>query len=279
MGCLFEVGVVNHITWVVVLISVASGVEVSAIYVAIVSLIATCCVCTLGFCLLKIDQLWPRYSSSIADERIEFKRACRAIVVVVVMHVMANSGGLFFLGLFWWRLAQATILFTNLVNLIISPRLSGRFKDGDETGFQQVLRKGCLIVFAINIPVLIVIALASPIILQLMGSQYVPYWPILSLLAIGQAINVVAGLAPTVLCMTGLERLWSKVSFYNATFAIALTVALSYYFGAIGAAVGASVYQASQSWLAAITVKIQHGYWTIPPLPWMAMRRMVGRSG
>ena len=172
------------------------------------------------------------------------------------------------------RLAQATILFTNLVTLIISPRLSGRYESGDQSGFRQVLRKGCLIVFAINFPVLITISITSPVIMRLMGPAYVPYWPILSMMAIGQAINIVAGLAPTVLCMTGLEKMWSRLSFYNASVGIVATVVMSYYFGAFGAAIAASVYQATQSWVAAITVRLKHGYWTIPPVPWAVMARM-----
>lgn len=284
MGCLLEVGVVNHIAWVTVLVFKVCGMEISAVRVAIVLLCAAIFVCGVGLLLLKRNNLWPRKDASIAHQKAEFQQACRAIVIVVIMHLMASNGGLFFLGLFWnasevavfsapARLAQATLLFTNLVTLIISPRLSGRYESGDQQGFQQVLRKGCLIVFAINFPVLILISIGSPWIMQLMGSTYVPYWPILSIMAIGQAVNIVAGLAPTVLCMTGMEKLWSRLSFYNASVGILVTVALSYYFGAFGAAIGASTYQATQSWLAAVTVKLQRGYWTIPPLRWSGLKQ------
>ena len=288
-GCLLEVGTVNHITWMTVLILKFSGVEISAVLVAIISLCAACVVCVFGLSMLKIWNLWPKFEKSLISQRSEFQQACRAMVFVVLMHLMANNGGLFFLGLFWdtsevavfsapARLAQATILFTNLVTLIISPRLSGRYEAGDLAGFRQVLRKGCLIVFAINFPVLIAISITSPWLMQLMGNTYVPYWPILSMMALGQAINIVAGLAPTVLCMTGLEKLWSKISFYNASVGIIVTVVLSYYFGAIGAAIGASTYQATQSWVAAIMVRMRHGYWTIPPMPLAILARFMKRS-
>ena len=282
VGCLLEVGAVNHITWVTVLILKYSGFEISAVRVAIISLCSACFICGLGLVLLKAGNLWPKFDTTLNHQRSEFKQACRAMVFVVLMHLMANNGALFFLGLFWSpsevavfsapaRLAQATILFTNLVTLIISPRLSGRYEAGDQSGFRQMLRKGCLIVFATNVPVLLIISVTSPWVMQLMGPNYVPYWPILSMMAIGQAINIVAGLAPTVLCMTGLEKLWSKISFYNASVGIVVTVLLSYYFGAFGAAVGASTYQATQSWVAAIAVRMKLGYWTIPPVPLGAM--------
>lgn len=287
-GCLLEVGVVNHLTWMTVLVLKFAGIDISAVLVAMISLCGVIIVCGIGLLLLKINDLWPKYEATIAGQRSEFQQACRAMVFVVIMHLMANSGGLFFLGLFWnssevavfsapARLAQATILFTNLVTLIISPRLSGRYESGDQSGFRQVLRKGCLIVFAINFPVLIVIALSSPWIMKLMGATYVPHWPILSMMAIGQALNIVAGLAPTVLCMTGLEKLWSRLSFYNTSVGVVVTIVLSYYFGAYGAAVGASTYQATQSWVAAFTVRIKHGYWTTPPLPWHGLKRLLIR--
>ena len=96
IGCLLEVGAINHVTWISVLILKFSDVEISTVLVAIISLCAACLICGLGLLLLKTGDLWPKFDKSLAHQRSEFKIACRAMVFVVLLHLMANNGGLFF---------------------------------------------------------------------------------------------------------------------------------------------------------------------------------------
>lgn len=287
-GFVFEVGTVNHLTWIAVVLLSSSQLAVSVTTVAIISLVFTTIICIAGLLLLKHRGMWPQNNEQMRSEKKAFLQTCHATVAIVVMQMLANNGGVFFLGVLWnqqevaifsapARLAMATILFTNLVTLVISPRLSGHFESGDDAGFHQILRKGCLIVFTTNFPILILIAAFAPQVMVLMGDSYVKFWPILTIIAIGQAIGVVAGLAPTVLCMTGLERTWSRVTFFNTTLCILLTALLSYFWGAIGAAVGAATYQASQNWVAAVLVRYYHNYWTVPKLKCSSVKAIFSR--
>lgn len=280
-GFMFEVGAVNHLIWIGIMLLTFYDPDISLTQVGVVSLVSTLAVCGAGMVLLVQRGIWPKHNPAMLVERKEFLKTCRATVSIIVMQMLANSGGVFFLGMLWGkqevaffnapaRLAMATILFTNLVTLLISPRLSGHYEAKDEPGFQRILSKGCLIIFCTNFPTLLTIALASPWIMILMGDNYLEHWPILSVIAIGQAIGVIAGLAPAVLCMTGLEKQWSRATFLNTSVCILITALLSYVWGAMGAAIGAATYQATQNWVAAFMVHNYHGYW---PLPGLTLKR------
>ena len=99
-----------------------------------------------------------------------------------------------------------------------------------------------------------------------MGPNYAEHYVLLSIMAAGQLIGIIAGLAPTVLCMTGYEKQWSKLTTYNAGTCVVVSAVLCYFLGALGAAIGTAMYQATQSWAAAFLVKRIHGFWTIPGL-------------
>ncbi len=287
-GIFFEVGTVHHLTWIAIVFLSISQLGISVKTVAITTFVCTTLVCMAGLLLLKQKRLWPQYNEQMQGEKRAFLQACQATAIIVVMQMLANNGGVFFLGVLWnqqevavfsapARIAMATILFTNLVTLIISPRLSGHYEAGEELGFQQMLQKGCLVVFATNFPTLISIGVFAPQIMILMGDSYVKFWPILTIIAVGQSVGVIAGLAPTVLCMTGMERIWSRVTFCTTMFCIFLTALLSYSWGATGAAIGAATYQASQNWVAAITVRYYHQYWTVPRISLGKLRRILSR--
>ena len=276
-GSLFEVGSVNHLIWLTVGAMTLLNFEVTAFHVACILLACSVGVFAFGLYLLNHTQLWPKRSKQTKEHYEEFTYSCRSVVVIVIMQMLANMGGIFFLGLLWGdkevaiyaaplRLATATIMLTTIVTQVISPRLSGLFKAGEHKLFRQTLTRGTLAVVGVNIPLLTIIAAAAPWIMQLMGPKYIADWPLLSTIAVGQIIGITAGLAPTVLCMTGLENLWSKVTICNGIVCIALTVLLCYLWGAMGAAIGTAYYQASQTWLAAIIVKKRFGYWPVPNL-------------
>lgn len=280
-GFLFEIGSVNHLTWVGVLLLTLSDSDISLNQVGIVSLISTLGVCSAGMALLVRRGIAPKFNSTMLEEKTAFLKTCQATVAIIVMQMLANTGGVFFLGMLWnkqevaffsapARLAMATILFTNLVTLVVSPRLSGHYESNDEDGFHRILSKGCQIIFFTNFPTLLTIAVLSPWIMTLLMPSYIEHWPILSIIAVGQAIGVIAGLAPAVLCMTGLEKEWSRATFVNTTSCILLTALSSYYLGAMGAAIGAATYQATQNWVAASMVYKHHKYW---PLPSLAFKR------
>ena len=140
-GAMFEVGSCNILTAICVVLLVLTGRVVSTIDVALVLMVCTVAVFSVGLLTLKLRGLWPKISQEIASTRKEFNDSCRQMSVICMMQLLANSGGIFFLGLVWndaevaiyaapAKLAAATILLTNVVILVIAPRLSGHYKAG-----------------------------------------------------------------------------------------------------------------------------------------------------
>jgi len=283
---LFEIGAVNHVSLLAIVGLVCAGRNVNVLDVSIVMLVCSFLVCGLGFGMLHRNAIWPQRTDTLDGDYSEFISTCRSVVAIMIMHMMANMGGVFFLGLTWGnsevalfsaplRLATASILLTTIVASVIAPRLSGLYKTGDTKQFHQLLRRGSFAVCGVNIPLLVAIAICAPWVMQIMGSKYIEAWPLLSVIAVGQIVGSLASLAPTVVCMTGDEHLWSIVMICNGTVCILVTAILCYSMGAMGAAIGTAIYQASQNWLAATIVKYRFGYWAIPN-PFTIRASMVG---
>ena len=274
-GSMFEVGTINHLTWITVVgLTYFYSQEISAVDVAKIIPICSLLVCGVGLWMLHRSGMWPKQTEAIQDDRPEFLDACRSNTVIYIMQMLANLGGVFFLGLTWnneevaifsapIRLATATILLTTIVMLIVAPRLSGLHKSGETEKFKRTLRWGCVTVAAINVPILLTLAISAPWVMMIMP-KYADHWYLLSIICIGQMIGIIAGLAPTVMIMTGNDRLWSRAVVCNSAVCVTACAVLCYFFGALGAAIGSALYQASLNWVAAVLVRKKLGYWTIP---------------
>ena len=104
------------------------------------------------------------------------------------------------------KLVSLVLLGLVSANLLIAPKLSPMFKNGDIQGMKKLIRNNNFVVAGITfVPVLIIVFFAEQI-LAVFGPQYVPAALSLRVLMIGQAVSVFCGPVVLTSTMTGLQK-------------------------------------------------------------------------
>ncbi len=196
-------------------------------------------------------------------------------VVVAGAQFLGNWSGVFFLQFFQDESAVALfsaarrtsllpLLLLSVVVAICSPKLAGLFQAAEMKDFRSLVHRSALVVCLVNVPVLLIMALGAPWGMQLFGSEYQSHWILLTILASGQLVGAVTGIATGVMGMVGEQQLLRKISIISAVIAVLLAAFLSASFGVIGAAIAGALYAAGQSAAVAIAVRHKIGYLPIP---------------
>jgi O-antigen/teichoic acid export membrane protein len=274
LGSLFEVGTVG--TGVAIVMSVAhfAKIPVDGTTASIALLVCSIGLAIAGFAAMSLSGIGPRRDDNLQVDRAEFSTYCRDNAVIQLFQILANWGAAFYLYLFWTaeeaadftgpaRFAAVSILLMNIVVYVTAPRMAGLRASGSNDALRRLIQRSSIMVAAATTPMLAILMVGSPWVLMLLGPKYVDAWPVLSLIAGGQLIGILAGLAPTVLLMSGYESQWKTASLISISFCIVLTGVLSYFYGAIGAAIGTALFQAVNNWVAAFLVHRNLGYWML----------------
>lgn len=146
-------------------------------------------------------------------------------------------------GLF--RVAQRgalLILFAlQAVNISIAPTVAEMFTKGERRRLQRLISKSILAALAIALPTALVLILGGKWIIPFVfGSSYAPAYYPLTILCIGQLINVGMGSVGLILNMAGLEHYTARGVAIAAFANLAFNVILIPYFGTVGAAIATS---------------------------------------
>lgn len=192
--------------------------------------------------------------------------------------VIGNWCGLFFLELWGesaevggfsaaMRVAMLPMLLQNIVVTIASPRLAGLHEQRDEQSLRTLVGRASLLLFASTFPVLVLLSVAAPWALAIFGSEYRHAWPLLSIVAAGQLVGTVTGISTAVMGMVGEQRLIRKIGLISSCVSILLSAALTFQFGATGAALAAASYATTQALLVAIAAWHKLGFATLPTIP------------
>lgn len=275
LGAVFETGTISQCTAIVMLAMFALGWDIRFLLVAQVLCFCAFALLLVGGFTLYLTNLLPKHDVRIADRYPDFISSCKNVLAVALLQLLANWGAIIFLYLFAdasevanysgpARFAMATTLLLSIVILVLSPRLAGLHAIKEFEELQRLAKQGTLIVSIATMPILLVFILASRQVLSLLGDSYQDQWPVLSVIAVGQMVGVLGYVGPTLLLMTGRERQWRRAMMATSGFCIVATAVLSFYFGAVGAAFGTALYQATQSWVAISLVRRTFGFWILP---------------
>jgi O-antigen/teichoic acid export membrane protein len=272
LGSVFEVGSVGTGVAIVTGLAYFAEYPVDGTLASIALLVCSIGLAIAGFAAMFWSGIGPQPFNHLKVDPLEFSTYCRDSAVIQSFQILANWGGSFYLYLFWTaeeaadftgpaRFATISILLMNIVVYVTAPRMAGLHGSGSNDALRQLIQRSSLIVAAATTPMLAILMVASPWFLKLLGPNFVDAWPVLSLIAGGQLIGTLAGLAPTVLLMAGLETQWKTASLLTISICVVLTGVLSYFYGAIGAAIGTALFQAVNNWVAALLVRRNLGYW------------------
>jgi len=161
------------------------------------------------------------------------------------------------------RTASLVSFILMIVNMVVAPRFAVFWKQERLSEMKSLAKwssRGCVL---ISTPLVIIIMSMSSEIMALFGDSYSNGAFYLSVLALGQYVNVVTGSVGYLLTMSGHERDYRQVTFSVGV----LTIGLSYFFivqfGALGAAIAAAVGLSLQNISALFLVKKRLGFFPI----------------
>ncbi|MGR5169862.1 polysaccharide biosynthesis C-terminal domain-containing protein [Vibrio owensii] len=163
--------------------------------------------------------------------------------------------------------AQRTSLLIGFVlitiNFVVAPMFASLYKEGKMDRLRNLSRLACRAnIAAATIPV-IVCVLFPEFVMQLFGKEFVAAAPLLIALSLGQLINVATGSVGFLLLMSGHEKTMKYITIVSGVVSILLLIALSQFYGVLGAAWAIAIGLAIQNLAALYFVKRYLGFFPV----------------
>lgn len=201
----------------------------------------------LGFSLVK-----GRFSAS------KIFASCVPLFWASAMNLVINWASFFFLsvwgtkaelGLFGTASRTALLMsFIHVaVNSIVAPKFADLYHRGDFTGLGDIARSSAGMLTVLSFPVLAVFLLFPSYVMNIFGESFMEGGTILSILAVGQFVNVATGSVGYLLIMSGNERAYRNNVSIAAALSVLLNLVLTPMYGLKGAAIATSLSIAFQN--------------------------------
>jgi O-antigen/teichoic acid export membrane protein len=127
------------------------------------------------------------------------------------------------------------------INSIIGPQVARFYRQGDLKQTQQLLTKSVRLSSLVSLPIILVLIVFGKFAIEvLFGKEYLPAYPLLVILSLGQAVNVLMGSVGLVLNMTNNEKYTLRALLITLFISVILLLVLIPIYSAIGAAIAVS---------------------------------------
>jgi O-antigen/teichoic acid export membrane protein len=154
---------------------------------------------------------------------------------------------------------QAVVLISlglSSINTIIMPNIARYYKQGDLLKTQELLTRSVRLSTMTSLPIIfMLVCFGDYFITNLFGDEFLPAYPILIILCLGQFFNVVMGSVGLVLNMTNNESSTLKILFFVFCANLFLFLILVPIYGVIGAAYSVSISYVLVNVITAMKVK------------------------
>jgi O-antigen/teichoic acid export membrane protein len=164
------------------------------------------------------------------------------------------------------RTATLTSFVLIAINSIAAPKFAALYRQGDMATLGRIARNSTKLMAGLAAPVLAIFVFFPRQVLSLFGAGFSGSPLVLSILAIGQFVNVITGSVGYLLTMCGYERLQRNNFAVCAGLSVLLNVLLVPRLGAVGAAIATAATLAVQMLIAAAIVWRKLGVITVPLL-------------
>lgn len=155
-----------------------------------------------------------------------------------------------------------------IVNSVVSPVIAEMYTKGRRKDLQEILRAAATTASIPAFVVVIVFTLfGSPILSLVYGEFYRDGVTVLTLLSLGQLVNVLAGSCGLVLMMTGFQASMMWITIVCGLLTVTGATLLVEQYGANGVATVAAVAMMTQNGLMLLFCKLKTGMWTHAKLP------------
>jgi O-antigen/teichoic acid export membrane protein len=187
------------------------------------------------------------------------------LFIVVMMSIIINWSPLLFLGI-WesnenigiYSAVSRTALLTSFVlvavNSIAAPKFAELYKQGDMKSLEKLAHNSARIMMLFASPILFIFLFTPEWVLGIFGKGFMQGGLVLSILAVGQFVNVATGSVGYLLTMSGNEKLMRNNLIVCALFGVVLSIVLIKSYGIVGAAIAGSVTLAIQNLIAVFLV-------------------------
>jgi len=207
-------------------------------------------------------QLWM-VSSSFQTK--DLLKSSIPLLWVASLNMLVNWTGTFVLGIWGTKedvglfsMASQTAMLTSLilssVNSISAPKFAELYKKKDMLALGVTARNTAKLMTLIASPMLLLFLVAPQWVMGLFGEEFQKGGVFLSILAIGQFVNVATGSVGYLLMMSGNEKMMRNNVAFIAIISIVLNALLVPLYGAIGAVIAAAVCLVLQNLIAAYMV-------------------------
>jgi len=136
------------------------------------------------------------------------------------------------------RIANVFIMILTGLHAYTLAHAANLYYSNKRAELQKLLRSIALVGLGFMLPLIVVIIVVGPWLLEIFGARFVSVYPTLLVLGIASFVRALCGPAPGVLLVTGHERLYSWVITVTTVARLALTAVLAAKYGAYGAAWG-----------------------------------------
>lgn len=164
------------------------------------------------------------------------------------------------------RTAMLTSFILNAVNSIVAPKFAELYAQKDYNSLSSLARKSAQLMTCLAAPVLLLFVIAPSWVLRLFGPSFVSGAGALSILAIGQFVNVATGSVGYLLMMSGHEKLMRNNILFSAGLNILLNSILIPKYGISGAAIATAVSLAMMNLISAGLIYWKLSISTLPIL-------------
>ncbi|MFP6788343.1 MAG: MATE family efflux transporter [Thalassolituus sp.] len=161
------------------------------------------------------------------------------------------------------RTATLTSFVLMVVNMVVAPRYARLWKEGNIARIQKLANWSTRGMILFVTPIVTVMIFYPEMIMRLFGSEFEKGARLLSIITVGQFVNVATGSVVYLLNMSGHERDFRRVTFFAGPLTIILALVFTHFWGVLGAASATAIGLSVQNLLALAMVKKRLGFWPI----------------
>jgi len=161
------------------------------------------------------------------------------------------------------RTAMLTSLILTSVNSISAPKFAELYKKKDMDALGATARNTAKLMTVVASPLLLLFLIAPQWVMGMFGEEFQKGGVLLSILAVGQFVNVATGSVGYLLMMSGNEKLMRNNVAFVAVMSVVLNVFFVQIYGVIGAVIATVVCLSSQNLIATYIVSSRLGINTI----------------
>lgn len=202
----------------------------------------------------------------------ELASASANLWVSAVMALVTSWSGILIAGSFvsteelaYLSAAQRTAMLTSfvlmIVNMVVAPRYANMWKAGNIAGIQRLAKWSTRGMIAMVTPIILVMLIFPRQVMGVFGEGFEDAAILLSIMAIGQFVNVATGSVGYLLNMSGHEKQYRKVTVSVGVVTIVISILSITAFGVVGAALSTAIGVAIQNILAVVLVRNLLGFW------------------